>query len=510
MVYSGHDLLQRVIRKLVDDYGYSLNQVSSEVQISDRLRADYVIYTDEAKNTPFIVIEVKSPLNYPIGVDQLMSYMQSSGALYGMLTDGVEKFCFRLVGKEIIEISDVPRKSEKEAEILRKQELKPATRLDYKLQKIYDYIWHREKLSPESALEEMQKLILCKLEDEKSRDEIPLFWISPSEAEEIGRKDIQKVVMDRMKHLFRKVKKRHPQLYPRGKNLKLSLRTISDCIAQLQTYSLSKASYDVISTAYPKFISKSTYGFLGQYFTPKPLVDFIVNLLDPTEEEKVLDPACGSGGFLISIMHYVSIRAKKRAEYARKKISGIDINPKMVSICKTNMLIQGDGHANIFLADFLSDLSVLNRIKPESFDVVVTDPPLAHVITEQEVLENFVLGIGRNSQQIYVLFLEKCIKMTKPKGRIAMVVPDPLLTRPSLGYARDFLLENTLIRAIISLPSRTFVPYSRIKTSVILMQKKERTRSYEDYDVFMATGLDASEETIDEIVRNYRKSAQDA
>lgn len=510
MFHSEYDLLQRVIRKLVDEYGYSLNQVGFEVQVSDRLIADCLIYTDETKSTPFIIIEVKSPLHYPLGVDQLASYMLLSGAQYGMLTDGVEKFCFRLVGKEIMEISDVPRKSEKEAEILRKQELKPATRLDYKLQKIYDSVWRSERLSPESALEEMEKLILCKLEDEKSRDEIPFFWISPSEAEEIGRKDIQKAVMDRMKRLFYKVKKRHPRLYPKGENLKLSLHTLCDCVAQLQNYSLSKASYDVISTAYPKFISKSTYGFLGQYFTPKPLVDFITKLLDPTEKEKVLDPACGSGGFLISIVHYVSARAKKRAEHARKKIFGIDINPKMVSICKTNMLIQGDGHAHVFLADFLSDLSALNGIKPESFDIVVTDPPLAHVITDQKVLQNFELGIGKKSQQIYVLFLEKCVDMTKPKGRIAMIVPDPLLTRPSLNYARDFLLENTLIRAIISLPARTFVPYSGIKASVILMQKKERTRRYEDYDVFMATAPDASEETIDKIARDYRRSVQDA
>ena len=513
MISSEQELLKRVVKKLVDDYGYSWNQISFEVQIFDKFTADCIIYADERKNIPFIVIEVKISLNYPFGFDQLANYMRSSGAKYGMLTNSVEKFCFRLIGKEIIEIFDIPRKGEEEFRIISKNELKPVTRLDYKLQKISDYILRKDNLSPENTLEELQKLILCKIEDEKSFNEIPLFWISTKEAEKMDKKVVQKTIKDRINNLFYKVKEHHPQIYTINDNLNLSTNTLYYCITQLQYYSLSKAPYDVITTAYSKFISKSMYGYLSQYFTPKNLVDFIVELLNPSENEKVLDPACGSGGFLISIMNYVWNNVRRTttlhyqsevAEYARKRIYGFDINPKMVSICKTNMLIQGNGHTNIFIADFLSDLSALN-IQPESFDIVVTDPPLSRSISNQKILHNFELGMGKRSQKIEVLFLEKCVDMIKPNGRMAMVVPGSLLTSPSLSYARNFLLEKTLIRAIISLPARTFIPYSKIKTSIILIQKKERARKYEDYDVFMAEASDAADKTLNEIVKKYRK-----
>lgn len=508
---SERDLLQRVTRKLIDEYGYSSKQMKFEVEISGRLVADCVIYSDERKRTPLIVIEIKSPLHYPLGTDQLAKIMQLSGAHYGFLTDGVEKFCFRLAGKEIMEILDIPKRYEEEAKVPSKQELKPGERLDYKLQKIYDYIWRSEKLPPESALEEMQKLLLCKLEDERSPDEVPLFWMNPNEVEEMARENIQEAVVTRMNSLFDMVKKRHPQLYAESESFRLSPHTLSYCIVRLQNYSLSKASADVISAAYPQFISKSMYGYLSQYFTPKPLIDCIVELLDPSKEEKVLDPACGSGGFLISVMHYVW-KNKVRLEaphysdeitkYSKTKIFGIDVDPKMVSICKMNMLIQGDGHANMFLVDFLSDLSHIDEIKPESFDIVVVDPPLASRIYDQNVLRNYKLGVDRKSQQIDVLFLEKCVDMIKPEGRMAVIVSERLLTSPSLDHVREFLLGKMLVRAIISFPAQA---YHGQKTSTLLMQKKEKKRKYRDYDVFMTDVFDMTKETLDGVVSSYRR-----
>ena len=513
MIPSENELFQKILEKLVDEYGYSINQVGVEVKISDRLRADCVIYTNERKTTPLIVVEVKSPLNYPLGVEQLATYMRLTRAQYGMLTDGVEKFFFRLVGKDIMEVADIPKKGEKESKALRKQDLKPAIRLDYKLQRIYDNILLGEKLSPDNALKEIEKLMLCKLEDEKSPREIPLFWVSPSEAEKISRMEIQQTILNRINSLFSEVKKGYPLLYPKGEKLNLSPHSLSKAVTQFQTFSLTQTARDV-SSAYTQFISKSMYGYLGQYFTPKPLVDFIVKLLNPSLRERVLDPACGSGGFLISTVNYVwadheaqeLFRSKRKTRYAKRKIFGIDINPKMVSICKMNMLLQGDGHENIFVADFLSNLRAIKKVEPGSFDVVVADPPISQIVSDSKILSNFELGQSRNSQRIDVLFLEKCIAMLKPKGRMAIVFSERLLTSPSLNYIRKFLLKNTLIKAIINLPARTLIPYSGIETSVALMQKKERSREYEDYDVFMAKAFDAKEETLDEIVKKYRQS----
>jgi type I restriction enzyme M protein len=513
MPLSERQLCERVLNEFIEQYGYSLDQIGVEVQISESKRADIVVYTDEAKKKPFIIIEVKTYLPYPISTYQLATYMTSIGAQYGMLTDGIRKFYFRLAGKEVMEISSIPKKGEEEEKIVSKQSLKPALRLDYKLHEIFDFASANEKLPPENVFEEVQKLMLCKLEDEKSADKNALFWINPDEAEKIDSGKIKALVSDRMAHLFDNVKMHYPELYAKGESLKLSPRTLSYSIAQLQNYSLSETPYDIVASSYRQFISKSMFGYLGQYFTPKPLVDFVVKLLDPTEEERVLDPACGSGGFLIATMHHVWRRidqtqqanATSKSEYVRSKIFGIDVNAKMVSTCKINMLLQGNGHAHIFPADFLVNLSNLKEVARESFDIVVVDPPTGSVVSDRDVLQNFKLAKTRKTQQIQVLFLEKCVAMLKPMGHMVMVVPESLLTSPSLNYVRDYVLENTFVRAIISLPARTFVPYSGIKTSLVLLEKKLKSKECEDYDVFMAEASDAGEETLDEIVESYNR-----
>ena len=513
MYESEQELLQYVLKELVEEYGYSQEQIDVQVKIPGELMADCVVYADERKKQPFIVVEVKKSILYPVAVEQLATYIKRLGASYGMLTDGVKKFFFIPFGKELIEVSSIPTGegvmfhdmlSER---AVSPRELQLPANLSYRLQKMFDFIRSNEKLPPESVVEEIHKLILCKVEGERSDRPIG-FWIEDEEARRIRDQTIQELVRIRLERLFSKVKTRYSRLYPRDEPLRLSPLTLAYCVAQLQNYSFRKASFETISDAYEQFISKSMYGYLGQHFTPKPLVNFIIKLLDPTEKDRVLDPACGSGGFLISGINYVGKKighTVAAAEYAVNNVFGIDIDPKMITICKLNMVLQGDGHAHLYQADFLSNLSNLNKIRPESFDIVIVDPPKGSIVADRKILKDLELGWGRKTQQIHVLFLEKCIRMLKPAGRLVIIVPESLLTRPTLGYVRDFLLRKTFVRAIISLPAETFVPYLGKKVNVILFQKKLKPRKREDYEVFMVEAFDSRKKTLDEIVENYRQ-----
>lgn len=502
-----------VMRMLVENYGYSPRQIDFEVQIDKRFKADCVVYTDERKDEPLVIIEIKKPLLYSLHIEQLATYMRLSQVQYGILTDGLNASCYQLVNNEVIEIVAIPKKGEKETKRLSKLELRPITDFAYRLQKIYGRALSCERFSPSYALGEIRKLMLCKLEDERSHYDNPLFWIDSDEIKKIESPSMQMTIAKRIGFLFSKVKIRYPQLYPESATIDLEPGVLAYSIAQLQNYSLSRASHEDISVAYTQFVSKNMYMKLGQYFTPKQLVEFIVRLLNPVEHERVLDPACGSGGFLLSAMHYVlkegSGHFSTEAEYARERIFGIDIDQDMVSICKTNMVLHGDGHTNIFLADFLADLPRVYSISLEPFDVIMTDPPFGYTINDRTILQKFKLGENQKSQQINVIFIEKCVEMLRPSGRIAVVVPELFLTSPSLRFARRFVLDNTEVRAIISMPGQTFAPYSSLKTSILILHKKVGAGISENYDVLMIDASEVTMKTLDEIVKFYRNPLED-
>jgi type I restriction enzyme M protein len=307
-------------------------------------------------------------------------------------------------------------------------------------------------------------------------------------------------VSDRIKNLFEEVKKEFSDVFGKYEKLYLDNRSIFYVVRNLQDYGLLKTKRDVISEAFQAFWGPGLRGEKGQFFTPKNVVKMCVQILDPKPGEKIIDPACGSGGFLVESLTHLN------KERSFNTIFGIDKEIDLAKICKVYMSIVGDGHSNIFCADSL-DISLWpqemrGKIKDGDFDVVLTNPPFGAriFIDDKKILRNYKLGHKWNktkqerwektniiSKQVpQILFIERCLQLLKPGGRMAIVLPDGIFGNPSDRYILQYILQEAKILAVISLAPETFLPSTHTKTSVLFLEKKRSETATEDYEIFMA------------------------
>lgn len=274
-------------------------------------------------------------------------------------------------------------------------------------------------------------------------------------------------------------------------------------------------------------------GERGEFFTPHPIVELAVEMLNPKDDEKFIDPACGSGGFLVRGMNYVKEkfikeRPEKKSkaneflkEYAHAHIAGIDVNPDLAKVAKMHMILYDDGHTGIFSANSLLSFDQLITISekagvprslrpnPDSFNILMTNPPFGSKgkITDKRILKQFELGykwkkdkstgkwiktdVLQNGQVPDILFIERCLQLLKDGGRMAIVLPDGNLNNSSLGYVREFIQQKARILAVVSMPVGTFMHAGvNPKTSVLFLQKlneKELNKLKKaNYPIFMA------------------------
>jgi hypothetical protein len=267
-------------------------------------------------------------------------------------------------------------------------------------------------------------------------------------------------------------------------------------------------------------------GDFGQFFTPREIIDFAVHMLSPKQDELVLDPACGSGGFLLHALDYVRQQASEYFkpntadffrywhDFAQNRLFGIEINDEIARVAKMNMIIHDDGHTNVIGEDALERFDYLYEINrgfaPNRFDLVLTNPPFGAQVNaaERPYLENYYLGSitdargdkrPRRSQKTEILFIERVLQFLKPgTGRTAIVLPDGILTNTSLQYVRDFILEHFQLLAVIALPQCAFVHFgASVKSSLLFMRKRSDDETPGEGElVFMAApseiGYDSS------------------
>jgi len=297
-------------------------------------------------------------------------------------------------------------------------------------------------------------------------------------------------------------------------------------VGELQNYSITEAERDVLGDAFEVFIGPALKGPQGQFFTPRNVVKFAVHVLDPDSGNKIIDPACGSGGFLIVALEHVwnKIRkeAKKRGfdekwietkqkEIASKTMRGIDKDSFLTKVTKAYMAIVGDGRGGVFCENSLDPPASWHDktkkiISLNDFEILLTNPPFGSKIPipERETLEQLQLGhkwkkkqkgvIWEKTSKLHVkqppqiLFIERCLEFLKPKGRMIIVLPDGVLGGSKLGYAAYFIRKNAKILAVIDCPKETFQPDTSTKTHLIFLQKKteEEMRREKEYDIFMA------------------------
>jgi len=339
---------------------------------------------------------------------------------------------------------------------------------------------------------EMTRILFCKIYDELHNQESPKFKIQPNEKEP--------EVSSRIRNLFEEVKKEFPDVFEQQGKLYLDNKSIFYVVKNLQDYSLLKTKRDVISEAFQAFWGPGLRGEKGQFFTPKNVVKMCVQILDPRPGEKIIDPACGSGGFLVESL------TRLNKEKSFNNIFGIDKEVDLAKICKAYMSIVGDGHSNIFCADSLDVSSwstkICEKIKDDNFDIVLTNPPFGARISieDKKILRNYNFGYKWNKakqgkwertkvilkQVPQILFIERCLQLLKPGGRMAIVLPDGIFGNPSDRYILQYILQKAKILAIVSLAPETFLPSTHTKTSVLFLEKKRPETATGDYEIFMA------------------------
>jgi type I restriction enzyme M protein len=460
---------------------------------------------------------------------------------YGMWTNGLERFCFRKVqrgGKfDYEEIPDLPSfgQTEEEAERPRFDQLKPATSdaLLFAFRRCHNYIAGNQGLQKPEAFWELLKLIFCKIHDERASDDIQFYAAS---SERHGLNGPLKV-KTRIDKLFKAVKNDYPNIFKSTEAIELNPQVLAYITSQLQMYSLLESDIDVKGRAYEEIVGANLRGDRGEFFTPRNICKMAVAMLDPGEKQLILDPACGTGGFLITAMNHVIAkihRAEERkggsperidtatrqriARFAQDHIIGIDLNPNLVKASKMNMVMNNDGSGGLYQGNTLANVITWERQLRErdllnNVDLLFTNPPfgskipvddpsileaydLGHIWAYEEVNDRWVKTKAiQRSQPPEILFIERCVRFLKPgQGRMAIVLPDGILGSPGLGYVREWILQQTRVLASIDLHADTFQPNVSVQTSVLVLQRKTDLEidteilagKKTDYPVFMA------------------------
>lgn len=550
---------QEIEKSIVREYLYSREEVSVEFSVKlgvAKKRVDLAIFHEGVKHTQenaWALIECKAPDIPPThrseGVEQLKSYMAACvNAEFGMWTNGQERFCFRKVrtkgGLEFHEITDLPvkGKSLEDAERPTFATLKAATSdaLLFTFRRCHNYIAGNQGLQKPEAFWELLKLIFCKITDERS-DELT-FYATTQERQSMNGRLKVKARVDR---LFEEVRARYSSIFKPNETIDLEPTVLAYIVSQLQPYSLLDSEIDVKGKAYEEIVGSNLRGDRGEFFTPRNVCKMAVLMLDPGPKHVILDPACGTGGFLITAMNHVVEKIKpaerrkwkkadsptpreqeellrKIQDYALHDILGLDLNPNLVKAAKMNMVMNNDGSGGLYQAnslqrpitwreevrslDLMGNVDMLFTNPPFGSRIQVDDPSileqyeLAHVWNYDASTDQWSMREPRSlqkSQPPEILFIERCVQFIKPgTGVMCIVLPDAILGAPGLQYVREWILQNTRVLASIDMHPDTFQPKNSTQTSLLVLQRKSQkeielekaARKRRDYNVFLALG----------------------
>lgn len=519
---------QEFVVLLVNQYGYNIAQLGEEEKTQkgrNSARADITIYQSkevkDKKQPPFIVIECKSDnvkineLDYTQGE----SYARIMQAPFFVTHNSHETKYWKVLTDKIPghlqEIEDIPKANATEKqiqEILKKLKVFKENEFADLLHACHNIIRDREASSADLAFDEIAKILFMKvyaerhLKSEMKENIFTLKWVE--QAEQFTSNFLDKTFED-TKRDFGKDK-----IFLPDEKLKLKPATVKAIIQKLEVYNLSATSEDIKGIAFERFLGKTFRGDLGGFFTPRSIVEFMVQMVEPKENEKVCDPASGSGGFLIRFFEIVrelihedenNKYKKEVAKTEKQKISekekaklqteafekmqnaldkeqegsriwklshdcifGTDKNERMARTSKMNMIMHGDGHGGIHHHDGFKDI---NGIKNNEFDIILANPPFGATVREKDVLEDFDLPKSK-SIKTETLFIERCLNLLKHGGRMGIVLPEGIFNNPNSLFVREFAEDRAFLQAVVSLPPETFVSAgANVKTSLLFLKK---------------------------------------
>ena len=595
---------QEYLFVLTEEYGYTIDQISEEMDVAGRgsaqARADFVIWRSAQDKTeqkpPFIIVECKSD-NVTI---KAQDYAQ--GEHYARMTDAPffvthnsRETKYWRVKKDrmpgyIEEIENIPHTDATDKEI---KELFSKLRIFKEkefadlLHQCHNVIRNREKKDPAAAFDEIAKILFVKVYVERklltrlSREN--LFTV------DVLNKQIAENPLDT---LFQETKKSFSadKIFDDDERISLKPATGEEIVRKLEKYNLSDTSEDIKGVAFERFLGRTFRGDIGQFFTPRTIVEFMVHMIDPQEGEVVCDPASGSGGFLIRVFDIVrekilgdadqqynayrdkvkkdkSLTDTKRAKLLQEKyddiqqtidqtnegsrlwnlanrcILGTDANDRMARTSKMNMIMHGDGHGGVHHHDgFLN----VNGIFETRFDIVLTNPPFgANIEPSDKVLESDIIVAATDERRYTrefgkpykeaqarvkaainqpiaslfdlpksdkskikteILFIERCLDLLKPGGRMGIVLPEGVYNNPSLAYVRQFVEDRAYLKAVVSLPQETFISSgASVKASLLFLQKYTDEEKERFDQTYAAAKAEINAKYADEIAKETQR-----
>jgi type I restriction enzyme M protein len=341
-------------------------------------------------------------------------------------------------------------------------------------------------LHADAALEELCKLLYLKLHLEEQESLLPIDSVTTASfgtVEEYA-SCLRALYREAINYDLRVFRLKIPE-YERSRGvfdlpILLSSAALVKSFQLIEEFSLTRSDADLKGRAFQKVLSKSVRSGMGQYFTPVQVCQLMVEIASPTSSELILDPFCGSGHFLTQslahVRYSVADHTKEYHEFAFGKLHGIEKSDRMTRVAMTDMRLNGDGHSNIRCTDALLDFRNYPDLKPESFDLVLTNPPFGSILGVESfsTLAKFTLSEGRKKVPLEVIGLERAIEFLRPGGRIAIVLPESIFNAESYKHVRAWLLNQLAVRVVIDLPNETFAPFGANVRSGLLFGRKLR------------------------------------
>lgn len=505
---------------LVEDYGYPKEFIQTRPQFHVKVRPsdvkkeypiDIAVFSDSEKTDDSlnIVVECKKK-NRKDGRTQLENYMILSKACLGVWFNGEERFYLLKQntddGRVLFKgIPNIPKFGERLEDVgkFKRKDLKPTHNLKTVFNAIRNYLAGNATGTTMDQIiaQQIINIIFCKIYDERftKMDEEVTF--------RVGVNEDSQTVSDRIKNLFAKVKSKYNEVIEVADEIKLDDTSIKYVVGELQSYCLIDTERDVVADAFEIFIQYALKGGQGQFFTPRNVVKLMVELVKPQPNEIVIDPACGSGGFLVESMRYmwrileeqakgygwneIALEEEKKS-CAIKYIKGIEKDSFLAKVTKAYMAILGDGKGGIFCEDALLKPSEWKIATQQSiglghFDVLLANPPFGKDIkvTGDDKLKQYELAykwktedgkfvktnVLKKEEAIQIIYIERCLSLLSDGGRMGLIIPETYFHAPSTKYILQFLLKGNNVMWLVDLPHNTFRPHNNAKCVVIVLQK---------------------------------------
>ncbi len=555
--------VQPLSKILVEDYGYPKELLVTHPQYRVKIRP-----SDEKKEYPidigvfsantktdddiYIVCECKKKTRKD-GMTQLKDYLRFCTATLGVWYNGEERIYLRKFEKdgkvEFVEIPNIPKYGQRVEDIgrFKRSELQSTHNLKGTFKAIRNHLAANTvgATRDEVLAQQLINIIFCKIYDERhtAPDDMVTFRAGFDEEPEL----VKKRILD----LFVDVKNKYKGVMDKDDNITLDANSIVYVVGELQNYCLVDAERDIIADAFETFIDHALKGGQGQFFTPRNVVRMMVEIIDPDAEDFIVDPSCGSGGFLVEALRYVWKKIddegkkyqwgddeikEEKMDFALNRICGIDKDYFLAKVAKAYMAILGVNKSGIFCEDSLErpenwGKQTQMRIGKSKFTALFTNPPfgskipvkgedklkqydLGHKWSLDKKTNEWTKGKLKDKESPQVLFIERDLELLADYGKMAIVLPDGVFGNDTFTYIRSWLKDKGRILAIIDIPIETFQPNTATKTSVLIFQKLPKTEIPEDYPIFMAIastcghdrrGNETESDEIMQVANTYKK-----